>query len=151
MNSFQYVFCEWFSRMVEMQMRHLYVVIDGSRTMEDQDLKPNRLTCTLKVFLHSFFSFLSHHFSINWLHFAFQRIAVSCICIASDLSSLHLTPCFCLSCFFNSKKLSCFLNSKICGALVSLHMYFCRVKTLCTGIIWEDRSGNYVEIKCCPK
>lgn len=34
-------------------MRHLYVVVDGSRTMEDQDLKPNRLTCTLKVFLHS--------------------------------------------------------------------------------------------------
>uniref|UniRef100_A0A8C5L995 General transcription factor IIH subunit 2 n=1 Tax=Jaculus jaculus TaxID=51337 RepID=A0A8C5L995_JACJA len=30
-------------------MRHLYVVIDGSRTMEDQDLKPNRLTCTLKI------------------------------------------------------------------------------------------------------
>uniref|UniRef100_A0A8C6ZVL0 General transcription factor IIH subunit 2 n=1 Tax=Nothoprocta perdicaria TaxID=30464 RepID=A0A8C6ZVL0_NOTPE len=30
-------------------MRHLYVVIDGSRTMEDQDLKPNRLTCTLKL------------------------------------------------------------------------------------------------------
>ncbi|XP_025000553.1 general transcription factor IIH subunit 2 isoform X3 [Gallus gallus] len=32
-----------------MQMRHLYVVVDGSRTMEDQDLKPNRLTCTLKL------------------------------------------------------------------------------------------------------
>ncbi|ELK31178.1 Baculoviral IAP repeat-containing protein 1 [Myotis davidii] len=31
------------------QMRHLYVVVDGSRTMEDQDLKPNRLTCTLKL------------------------------------------------------------------------------------------------------
>ncbi|XP_007486326.1 general transcription factor IIH subunit 2-like protein isoform X2 [Monodelphis domestica] len=30
-------------------MRHLYVVVDGSRTMEDQDLKPNRLTCTLKL------------------------------------------------------------------------------------------------------
>lgn len=39
-------------------MRHLYVVVDGSRTMEDQDLKPNRLTCTLKVkenFLHKYF------------------------------------------------------------------------------------------------
>lgn len=35
--------------MVKMQMRHLYVVVDGSRTMEDQDLKPNRLTCTLKL------------------------------------------------------------------------------------------------------
>ncbi|XP_078531420.1 general transcription factor IIH subunit 2 [Lissotriton helveticus] len=30
-------------------MRHLYVVIDESRTMDDQDLKPNRLTCTLKL------------------------------------------------------------------------------------------------------
>ncbi|XP_040197484.1 general transcription factor IIH subunit 2 [Rana temporaria] len=30
-------------------MRHLYVIIDGSRTMEDQDLKPNRLTSTLKL------------------------------------------------------------------------------------------------------
>ncbi|XP_061881169.1 general transcription factor IIH subunit 2 [Entelurus aequoreus] len=30
-------------------MRHLYVVIDCSRTMEDQDLKPNRLTATLKL------------------------------------------------------------------------------------------------------
>lgn len=30
-------------------MRHLYVVIDSSRSMEDQDLKPNRLTSTLKV------------------------------------------------------------------------------------------------------
>lgn len=28
----------------------IYVVVDGSRTMEDQDLKPNRLTCTLKVY-----------------------------------------------------------------------------------------------------
>lgn len=32
-------------------MRHLYVVVDGSRTMEDQGLKPTRLTCTLKVFI----------------------------------------------------------------------------------------------------
>ncbi|XP_041100332.1 general transcription factor IIH subunit 2-like [Polyodon spathula] len=30
-------------------MRHLYVVMDTSRTMEDQDLKPNRLTSTLKL------------------------------------------------------------------------------------------------------
>lgn len=30
-------------------MRHLYVVIDCSKSMEDQDLKPNRLTSTLKV------------------------------------------------------------------------------------------------------
>uniref|UniRef100_A0A8C9YPY3 General transcription factor IIH, polypeptide 2 n=1 Tax=Sander lucioperca TaxID=283035 RepID=A0A8C9YPY3_SANLU len=30
-------------------MRHLHVVIDCSRSMEDQDLKPNRLTSTLKL------------------------------------------------------------------------------------------------------
>uniref|UniRef100_A0A7N6AT75 General transcription factor IIH subunit n=1 Tax=Anabas testudineus TaxID=64144 RepID=A0A7N6AT75_ANATE len=30
-------------------MRHLFVVIDCSRSMEDQDLKPNRLTSTLKL------------------------------------------------------------------------------------------------------
>ncbi|XP_077572159.1 general transcription factor IIH subunit 2-like isoform X1 [Stigmatopora nigra] len=30
-------------------MRHLFVVIDSSRSMEDQDLKPNRLTATLKL------------------------------------------------------------------------------------------------------
>ncbi|XP_038159584.1 general transcription factor IIH subunit 2 [Cyprinodon tularosa] len=30
-------------------MRHLYIVIDCSRSMEDQDLKPNRLTSTLKL------------------------------------------------------------------------------------------------------
>ncbi|XP_060764024.1 general transcription factor IIH subunit 2 [Neoarius graeffei] len=30
-------------------MRHLYLVIDSSRTMEDQDLKPNRLTSSLKL------------------------------------------------------------------------------------------------------
>uniref|UniRef100_A0A8C6ELB5 Uncharacterized protein n=1 Tax=Microcebus murinus TaxID=30608 RepID=A0A8C6ELB5_MICMU len=37
-------------------MRHLYVVVDGSRTMEDQDLKPNRLTCTLKETQNSIYS-----------------------------------------------------------------------------------------------
>uniref|UniRef100_A0A665TLE2 General transcription factor IIH subunit 2-like n=1 Tax=Echeneis naucrates TaxID=173247 RepID=A0A665TLE2_ECHNA len=30
-------------------MRHLYVVIDCSRSMDDQDLKPNRLTSSLKL------------------------------------------------------------------------------------------------------
>ncbi|XP_041957842.1 general transcription factor IIH subunit 2 [Alosa sapidissima] len=30
-------------------MRHLFVVVDTSRTMDDQDLKPNRLTSTLKL------------------------------------------------------------------------------------------------------
>uniref|UniRef100_A0A667XZ45 General transcription factor IIH subunit n=1 Tax=Myripristis murdjan TaxID=586833 RepID=A0A667XZ45_9TELE len=32
-----------------LQMRHLFVVIDCSKSMEDQDLKPNRLTSTLKL------------------------------------------------------------------------------------------------------
>lgn len=30
-------------------MRHLFLVVDCSRSMEDQDLKPNRLTSTLKL------------------------------------------------------------------------------------------------------
>lgn len=30
-------------------MRHLFVVVDTSRTMDDQDLKPNRLTSALKL------------------------------------------------------------------------------------------------------
>ncbi|KAJ8285532.1 hypothetical protein GJAV_G00027900 [Gymnothorax javanicus] len=30
-------------------MRHMFVVIDCSRTMEDQDLKPSRLACILKL------------------------------------------------------------------------------------------------------
>ncbi|KAJ8262957.1 hypothetical protein COCON_G00154140 [Conger conger] len=30
-------------------MRHMFVVIDSSRTMEDQDLKPSRLACILKL------------------------------------------------------------------------------------------------------
>ncbi|KAJ8414863.1 hypothetical protein AAFF_G00023860 [Aldrovandia affinis] len=33
-------------------MRHMFVVIDNSRTMEDQDLKPNRLASTLKLMEH---------------------------------------------------------------------------------------------------
>ncbi|XP_075931320.1 general transcription factor IIH subunit 2-like isoform X2 [Petromyzon marinus] len=33
-------------------MRHLFVVVDMSRGMEDQDLKPNRLTCALKLLEH---------------------------------------------------------------------------------------------------
>ncbi|KAM8865001.1 general transcription factor IIH subunit 2 [Synchiropus picturatus] len=39
-------------------MRHLYVVVDCSRSMDDQDLKPNRLTSTLKlleVFIDEYF------------------------------------------------------------------------------------------------
>ncbi|KAM4637190.1 general transcription factor IIH subunit 2-like [Amazona ochrocephala] len=49
--------CEHHGQVRLGMMRHLYVVIDGSRAMEDQDLKPNRLTCTLKVFLYSKFVF----------------------------------------------------------------------------------------------
>ena len=30
-------------------MRHLFVIIDMSSAMEDQDLKPNRLFSTIKV------------------------------------------------------------------------------------------------------
>uniref|UniRef100_A0A663N8B1 Uncharacterized protein n=1 Tax=Athene cunicularia TaxID=194338 RepID=A0A663N8B1_ATHCN len=41
--------CEHHGQVRLGMMRHLYVVVDGSRTMEDQDLKPNRLTSTLKV------------------------------------------------------------------------------------------------------
>ena len=33
------------------QMRHLYLVVDLSQAMEGQDLKPSRLSLTLKVFL----------------------------------------------------------------------------------------------------
>jgi len=30
-------------------MRHVFVILDASRTMVDKDLKPDRITCTLKV------------------------------------------------------------------------------------------------------
>ena len=30
-------------------MRHLFIILDLSETMRDQDLKPNRLYCVLKV------------------------------------------------------------------------------------------------------
>ena len=30
-------------------MRHLFLVVDVSRAMAEKDLKPERLTCTLKV------------------------------------------------------------------------------------------------------
>lgn len=35
-------------------MRHLYVILDLSNSMLDQDLKPNRILCTLKVFNQDF-------------------------------------------------------------------------------------------------
>ena len=31
------------------QMRHVFLILDASRTMVDKDLKPDRITCTLKV------------------------------------------------------------------------------------------------------
>jgi transcription initiation factor TFIIH subunit 2 len=30
-------------------MRHFFVILDLSDSMKDQDLKPNRILCTLKV------------------------------------------------------------------------------------------------------
>lgn len=42
-------------------MRHLFVIIDSSRSMEDQDLKPNRLTSTLKLMEH----FVEEYFDQN--------------------------------------------------------------------------------------
>lgn len=96
-----------------MQMRHLYVVVDGSRTMEDQDLKPNRLTCTLKVFLHCFF-LLSHRFC---------KLVAFCIsknCNLLYVPSLISHTCICLLASVASLSLSCFLNSKIWVALFCL-------------------------------
>lgn len=34
---------------VAFQMRHLFVVVDMSRAMEEADLKPSRLACSVKV------------------------------------------------------------------------------------------------------
>ena len=31
------------------QTRHMFVIVDGSSTMLDKDLRPDRLTCTIKV------------------------------------------------------------------------------------------------------
>ena len=31
------------------QMRHLFLVVDMSRCMAEKDLKPDRITCTVKV------------------------------------------------------------------------------------------------------
>ncbi|XP_056313779.1 general transcription factor IIH subunit 2 [Danio aesculapii] len=42
-------------------MRHLFVIIDSSRSMEDHDLKPNRLTSTLKLMEH----FVEEYFDQN--------------------------------------------------------------------------------------
>jgi transcription initiation factor TFIIH subunit 2 len=39
-------------------MRHMFVIVDSSQVMSDKDLKPNRLTCALKVledFVREFF------------------------------------------------------------------------------------------------
>ncbi|XP_072175115.1 general transcription factor IIH subunit 2-like isoform X2 [Diadema setosum] len=42
-------------------MRHLFLIIDCSRSMEDQDLKPNRLTCCAKLLEH----FIEEYFDQN--------------------------------------------------------------------------------------
>ncbi|XP_072035956.1 general transcription factor IIH subunit 2-like [Amphiura filiformis] len=42
-------------------MRHLFVVVDMSHCMEDQDLKPNRLACTVKLLEH----FIEEYFDQN--------------------------------------------------------------------------------------
>ena len=34
---------------VQLQMRHVFIILDLSRAMELQDLRPNRLKCTVKV------------------------------------------------------------------------------------------------------
>lgn len=48
-------------------MRHLYVVIDCSRSMEDQDLKPNRLASTLKVTVVTAVRLLPERVHLNML------------------------------------------------------------------------------------
>ena len=32
-----------------LQMRHMFVIVDMSRVMDDADLKPSRLVCSVKV------------------------------------------------------------------------------------------------------
>ena len=46
-NTFLKQFC--FILLKFLQMRHLFIVLDMSNCMEDQDLKPTRLACTVKV------------------------------------------------------------------------------------------------------
>ncbi|NXC22221.1 TF2H2 factor, partial [Corythaeola cristata] len=81
-------------------MRHLYVVVDGSRTMEDQDLKPNRLTCTLKLLEY----FVEEYFDQN-------PISQVCTTIQETSNESYfksLNILILLTCFFpltgNSKK-----------------------------------------------
>jgi len=44
-------------------MRHVFLVLDMSNAMENRDLKPNRLTATVKVLSHTcvcpFYTYLS--------------------------------------------------------------------------------------------
>ena len=54
---------------VAFQMRHLFVVVDMSRAMEEADLKPSRLACSVKV-LYS-----SPHYNTS------SRILLECILI----------------------------------------------------------------------
>jgi len=41
--------CEGCTYSYIVQMRHLYLVIDMSKAMEEADLKPTRIICTSKV------------------------------------------------------------------------------------------------------
>jgi len=34
---------------LSLQMRHLFLILDTSRAMDIQDLKPNRMKCTVEV------------------------------------------------------------------------------------------------------
>ncbi|KAA8579161.1 hypothetical protein FQN60_007294 [Etheostoma spectabile] len=75
-------------------MRHLYVVIDCSRSMEDQDLKPNRLTSTVKQLLETF---VDEYFDQNPIrnpkkHTAALKKAVDTVCVGepSIYNSLNL-------------------------------------------------------------
>lgn len=42
---------KWFksNHVFQLQMRHLFIVVDMSRAMEEADLKPSRLACSVKV------------------------------------------------------------------------------------------------------
>ena len=55
-------------------MRHLYLVLDMSDAMKDQDLRPNRLFCSIEVrLIHS----LSHLIDSFRSILAFKRIHLS--------------------------------------------------------------------------
>ena len=49
------------------QMRYMFVIVDCSQVMSDKDLKPNRLTCTLKVLTYTFHSFATYSVVTNYV------------------------------------------------------------------------------------